>query len=300
MVSDHRKIIRIGEKSYAITIPKKWVKQLGIKPGDYVDIVLDKPGIIKIYVEKNIPQKNILTELSIDASDLSPETILKIVETAYIFGVNKMVIRNMRSHEFRNKLSDLVKKLPGLFILETGENKILLKIALHEDIIDIDEIITNIAKLSIEIVRNLTEQKPIENIYSEAKYLLNSGLRAVEKKFRTELLRPNVSLQLYESLLLLIYFEKLLKALKDLSSRGTRIPENIIGAIYSALVKIYQFLSGRIDKGVIEAIRQRIDTYNQAIKTVNESCELKLIQYILNDLFKVILHRYTTIYASNI
>jgi len=43
---DKRKIIKVGEKSYATTLSKRWCSELGLRPSDVVDIIFRVTSIM--------------------------------------------------------------------------------------------------------------------------------------------------------------------------------------------------------------------------------------------------------------
>jgi antitoxin component of MazEF toxin-antitoxin module len=50
-----RKLFRIGEGGYAVTIPKAWINYNRLKAGDKVEIVVNKDLVIRIKTEREKP-----------------------------------------------------------------------------------------------------------------------------------------------------------------------------------------------------------------------------------------------------
>jgi bifunctional DNA-binding transcriptional regulator/antitoxin component of YhaV-PrlF toxin-antitoxin module len=50
-----RKLFRIGEGGYAVTIPKAWINYNRLKAGDKVEIVVNKDLVIRIKTEQEEP-----------------------------------------------------------------------------------------------------------------------------------------------------------------------------------------------------------------------------------------------------
>jgi len=50
-----RKLFRIGEGGYAVTIPKAWINYNRLKAGDKVEIVVNKDLVIRIKTEREEP-----------------------------------------------------------------------------------------------------------------------------------------------------------------------------------------------------------------------------------------------------
>ena len=66
---DKRKIIKVGEGSLAITMPKKWCQELGIQAGDVVslihsrDLIIVKP-LIRSEEKERIRELGIAVDIS--------------------------------------------------------------------------------------------------------------------------------------------------------------------------------------------------------------------------------------------
>ena len=43
-----RKLFKIGEGGYAITLPKNWIKCNGLRAGDIVEVLADKNVIVRV------------------------------------------------------------------------------------------------------------------------------------------------------------------------------------------------------------------------------------------------------------
>ena len=48
MRSAIRKLTRVGKRSYAVIVPKRWVELLGVKPGDPLYMVLSDEGVLEL------------------------------------------------------------------------------------------------------------------------------------------------------------------------------------------------------------------------------------------------------------
>lgn len=146
---DKRKVIKVGERSYAITIPKKWSKELGMKPGDVVDLIYDGQSIIIKPLIKtssfDIPGRIILDIRK------SKDHLMREIIACYIEGLNKVRVKG-EVRELNKLVNYLQKKLVGLVaISKIGSD--YLDIVFVESYLNLDEI----TKRATSIVKDMME-----------------------------------------------------------------------------------------------------------------------------------------------
>ncbi|AGG05912.1 AbrB/MazE/SpoVT family DNA-binding domain-containing protein [Dehalococcoides mccartyi] len=54
-----RKLFKIGEGGFAVTLPKAWINYHQLKPGDKVDIIVDGDLIIRVKKQKTDKKEDI-------------------------------------------------------------------------------------------------------------------------------------------------------------------------------------------------------------------------------------------------
>ncbi len=138
-----RKVIRVGEKSYAITIPKKWANLLGLEPGSTVDVIFDKSGIIYIRPRQIGVRKDVPLETVLRVSECG-SIVDKCISGCYIEGHDTVVLELTQSTAIPSEVS---AKLPGVVIVEGGDNRVVVKIAISESIVGIDEVVNRMSRV---------------------------------------------------------------------------------------------------------------------------------------------------------
>ncbi|MFP3216680.1 MAG: phosphate uptake regulator PhoU [Vulcanisaeta sp.] len=143
MSSIYRRIIRIGEKSVGITLPKRWLDTLNVGIGDIVEVSL----IGKVIVVKPMTQSGAEAgEVSIPLSGSFDETT-RIIIASYIEGYDNVeLIAQKDKDTIRRAFSSVERKLPGSLMLESDGN-ILIKIATNEANVDLNEVISSMANI---------------------------------------------------------------------------------------------------------------------------------------------------------
>ena len=141
MSSIYRRVIRIGEKSIGITLPKRWLDTINVGIGDVVEVSL----IGKVIVVKPITQAGGETnEVSISLSGAIDETT-RIIIASYIEGYDNVEIIGHKD-TIRKAFSSVEHKLPGSLMLE-GDGNVLIKVATSEVNVDLNEVISSMANI---------------------------------------------------------------------------------------------------------------------------------------------------------
>ena len=111
---DKRKIIRVGEKSWAITLPRKWCSELGIKPGDVVDLIYYGSSITLKPMLKAEEQgtRDKGMQLMLDISR-SRDYLMRELIACYIEGVTRVRIKGNEA-DVSKLINYLQRKLVGL------------------------------------------------------------------------------------------------------------------------------------------------------------------------------------------
>ncbi len=148
---EQRKVTKVGYSTIAITIPKKWAERLNIKPGSTVTLLFDENAQSIIIKKDDKPKTG--SNVLIEYSDI--EELLYKIKGGYISGIDKMIIFD-KNNVKDNKINHLVEKLPGLLILSDTEHTII-RIALLDDIIDIDDIIRRMKNIILATFNNIIE-----------------------------------------------------------------------------------------------------------------------------------------------
>ena len=128
-----RKIIKIGEKSYGITIPKEWLDKLGVKIGSSVEIVIVGDHMTIRPVTPGVPEKTITLE------DIDESMLAKLIIASYIEGKDLIALKGDKN-TIRRAFNSVKGKLPGMIFVERGEIP-EIKITADERMINIIEVI---------------------------------------------------------------------------------------------------------------------------------------------------------------
>lgn len=127
-----RRIQITGKSTYIVSLPKKWVSEMGLKAGSQIVILQEGGSLILIPKDLSKPKADSLeATLKISASD-TPEKIARAVIATYLSGYNSIRIKALSDHIFpaqRNAVRELVKKkIVGTEIIFDSPKEMILKV----------------------------------------------------------------------------------------------------------------------------------------------------------------------------
>ncbi|MFP3208502.1 MAG: phosphate uptake regulator PhoU [Nitrososphaeria archaeon] len=131
MKVDARKVQMVGYSTLSVSLPKDWVKQVGIKPGDIVSMIrLEdgslkiKPGLVKEEGEK---VSKIVHAESCDEAGL----LGRITVALYLTGVDRVELvwpgNQPAPREALEEVKSAVERLNGFSIVEETPNRIVIQ-----------------------------------------------------------------------------------------------------------------------------------------------------------------------------
>jgi phosphate uptake regulator len=123
-----RSVLKISERSLAITLPSEWIKKQGVKKGDCVE-VLENNNQIHIDSQK-------VKEISINLEDSNVQVIVKAIVTSYHFGNDIIKLRfsktafdlkTQKEKETIEAIKETVNQLIGFEVVSETENSCIIK-----------------------------------------------------------------------------------------------------------------------------------------------------------------------------
>jgi phosphate uptake regulator len=125
-----RKLIRIGERSFGVTLPREWVESNQLKVGSPIKILTEANKILILPATA----EGVAVAVSLKEEDV--EKALRDVIAYYIEGVDEISIESGNISALVGKVEG---RLPGVVALEAG-GKLKLRIVTKEDV-DIDGVV---------------------------------------------------------------------------------------------------------------------------------------------------------------
>ena len=122
-----RKVQLTGGSTYIISLPKEWASDVGIKPGDYIQVIPQPDQTLLLVPGEKVEEKS---EALIDAvSAKSPEEVVREFIACYLTGYDVIRLRfGKRVDEYKARLKDVMRsKLIGLETIEESTNQMVVK-----------------------------------------------------------------------------------------------------------------------------------------------------------------------------
>ena len=125
-----RKIQLTGGSTYIVSLPKSWVKSVGLKSGDYVQVI-PQPDESLLIVPREIRKKEEgLSEVFIDASSVdSPEGVVRELIACYLVGYDVIRVKlGRKAAKYRTRIKNAMKcKLIGAETMEESADYMVIR-----------------------------------------------------------------------------------------------------------------------------------------------------------------------------
>jgi len=130
-----RKIIRVGERSVGITIPKEWLTYLNVDIGSSVEVTLGPGYVLVRPLISSISQPKISNTITLKNDD--PEQLGRLIIASYIEGYD-IITLDVPRNIARNVFYKIAVRLPGTISMNGDVFKIKISVdELNTDLNDI-------------------------------------------------------------------------------------------------------------------------------------------------------------------
>ncbi|WXG44606.1 MAG: phosphate uptake regulator PhoU [Promethearchaeati archaeon SRVP18_Atabeyarchaeia-1] len=129
-----RKLQVTGDSTFILSLPKKWVTQMGLQKGSQVALITQNDNSLSIVPEGlRKPGGPMDALVGVEATD-DPESIMRKIISLYLVGYNAISVREEK-HRLppgqRNAIKDVARrKLMGTEIIADSQNEITIKVLL--------------------------------------------------------------------------------------------------------------------------------------------------------------------------
>ncbi len=151
-----RKLQLIGGSSYMVSLPKDWVKSNSLKQGDEIFLQVED-SVITLYPIK-FREESKITKVEIEKlPKLDEKFIRRYIYALYIQGIDEIVIKDRKiDARFLSRISEIVKQLIGMEIIDASSSGIVLKCLATTDF-DVFGVIKRMGQIIGTILATLDE-----------------------------------------------------------------------------------------------------------------------------------------------
>ena len=171
-----RKIVKAGNSSHTISLPKSWVEKHNLEKGNHV-IIQESEGslVVAPYEKKAVAEKEFLVDASLPIAD-----VRRLVTGAYMRSFSRIIIHGVIKEEHKKVFSNF----PAVEIVEESDKRIVARDILDPDSVDVKATLKRMdmmVRTMFESVR-LRDMKKIDEQDFELNklyFLLNKVLRRI-------------------------------------------------------------------------------------------------------------------------
>ncbi|EZQ04834.1 MULTISPECIES: phosphate uptake regulator PhoU [Acidianus] len=153
-----RRIQLTGGSTYIISLPKNWVKELSLKPGDEVEIIKDTNLRLIISPREN-KEESKQSKAIIHCQSGNPEFAIREFISHYMAGYVTVTLTcpKMRAED-RATIKDVIRRrLLGAEVIEEDANNISVQFLVNEKDLPISKAISRAAAISKNMIKDVLE-----------------------------------------------------------------------------------------------------------------------------------------------
>lgn len=204
---EYRRIQLMGRSSYAVTLPKSWVRQHNLSSGSTVAVTVDPKGVLHIYPEGMEREREELSEKVLDASRIpSPGALAEAIRSCYKIGYETIVIRHPGgiSPEGVAEIHEAVNSLYGTLIVSESANETVLRTSIDVKTLPVQSLLNRMGSFFLYLAREVEnvlktgsteEAKAVEYRASEAEKIYSLLVRQLVQGVRSHQIAFRVGLK---------------------------------------------------------------------------------------------------------
>mgnify|MGYP001046025664 CR=1 FL=1 len=126
---EHRKVQRVGYSTLTVSLPRDWVEDMKLKPGDIVSIKREDDGSLRLAPE-SVPKREEIKNCIVNADlCISPNLLTRIIAGNYILGHDtiQIIAREELKKNHLDEIRGATQRLTGLSIVEQSLKHVTLQ-----------------------------------------------------------------------------------------------------------------------------------------------------------------------------
>jgi phosphate uptake regulator len=122
-----RRLIKFGNSSFIVSLPKEWVSKNNLKKGDWVYLKETNENEIILMPKEGRNSAEIEKKIEINVTDKDDEDLKREITSAYINNFNTIVIAGKDLKQKSECVKEIIAPLTGIEILEQSAKEIIIK-----------------------------------------------------------------------------------------------------------------------------------------------------------------------------
>ena len=124
-MAEERKLIKLGNSSFAVALPKEWISKSGLKKGDKVFILPNNNG--ELMISSEFKKNGLGREIIIEIDGKNEDSIQRDFISAYINGNTTFQFRGSINNEKKRYIKKLIQNYMNCEIAEEKDNFLTAK-----------------------------------------------------------------------------------------------------------------------------------------------------------------------------
>ena len=288
--AEYRRIQVLGRSSYAVTLPKPWVRERGLDSGSIVVLSVDKKGVLHIVPESMHAEEKKPVEKVLDTGKMStPGALAEAIRACYKIGYETVRVRHPGGllPKSMAEIHQAAESLYGTLIVDETANETTLKISIDIRTFTVKSLISRMGSffiyLSEEVERALQEggledSKAVEYRAREVDKIYSLLVRQLVQGVRSQQVASRVGLQ---DVIQCLGSRMVAKALRDMTRSMFMISEKIAEASKGdeknirAIIDLIVELKGIYKKAYSALLKENIEKAAEVLRE-QESFHSKL------------------------
>lgn len=178
-----RKLVKAGQTSHTVSLPKKWLEKNKLEKGDtvYIRENADEDLVISTSLNKEIVNNR---EITLNFNNKELQSLKRELTSAYVNNYNIINIVGKKVDSYNQELKELLNSFVALEISEQTSNKIVIKDLLNLQEVDINKTLRRMDMIIRSMFKELHSKdvlkfkdEDVNKIYFLIFKLLKSALR---------------------------------------------------------------------------------------------------------------------------
>ena len=153
--SEQRKLIRFGNSSYVIAIPKGWIDKNKLKKGD--SLFVEETSKNELVLSTKLAKESEIKSISLNLDNLDPKDFERDLISAYMNNYSEINIIGKNLKQKYNMIAKSIQEKVGLEISEENDNQITAKDILDLEAISLDKTVRRLDNMLRSMFEEILE-----------------------------------------------------------------------------------------------------------------------------------------------
>jgi len=274
---EFRKLIKFGDSSFVISLPKTWVEKNGLKKGDVVGVEIGVNN--QLFVLPETKPNRELTETTINLDDVGASDNLKtLVISAYLQNFDTINVIGSNLLAMSSKIRNIFQSLASIEIIEQSGKKITARSFFDPKEISVATLVRRLEVMTRSILEDAKESLSVKskidlkNLYDYAYQKEEDVTRLsflVFKLLRKAMIEPETASHLKITVYDIFKYWRITKELEEIADHAKRICRYMSEG---------DFKTKSVTLELLKIALQHFDATMKAYHTVNRMDSIKYLQ----------------------